>query len=1221
MAKLFSRLKLSHKIMIVGGLAAFLPFIIGLLLMLSSSGTLTSKISDELRKNGENQLSTVTHDMYTICDTHHQKLLQTIATNLKVAQEMLTQRGDMHILPRKTWKWQARNQVDGQVYQISLPQAAIGKKALQANSNPTSYSPVVDDVSKLVGGTCTIFQRMDREGDMLRIATNVINKENRRAIGSYIPAKNPDGTENKVIAKVLRGETYTGRAIVLDKWCTTSYKPLLDKKTGNVIGMLYVGVEEGSDAVLKKVFTSAKIGKDGYAFVLGGSGDLMGRYIISKNGERDGESILEAHDSSGRYFVKELIESAKNKSDGSVAFNRYPWQNKGEKKATFRYAGATYFEPWDWVIATNIPEDELFSQVEHIKANLASGAGMLIIGSIISFLIALGLSWYCGQFIADPVNRMCIVAKALSKGDVSQKIEYQSRDEVGALADSFRMMVDYIKESAEDASAISRGDLSRKIVTHSENDTLSQSFIQLNKAINSMKTDVNSLINGAIEGRLSVRADVSRHEGDYKAIVEGINNTLDAFTGPMNLTVGYINRISQGDIPERISETFKGDFNILVNNLNTLMDTIRSMGSDIRTICIASYEGQFNRRVDPSNYSGLFSKLMNGMNDIMTNLTSTISMAAEKLSLISRGEIPAKITEDYRGDFNQIKDDLNRCIDSIGNLLADVKTLSQSAVEGNLQVRADSSRHQGDFRKIVQGVNDTLDAVVGPLYTAAHHIDRLSKGDLPDTIAEEYKGDFSILINNINTLIKTIKDISAGITIICNASYEGQFDTRLDPSRYKGLFSKIIAGMNDMMTNLTSAITLASKNLALISRGEIPPVITDDYRGDFNKIKDDLNRCINAINLLLSDVNTLSKSAVEGNLEIRATVDQHSGDFRKIVAGVNETLDSVVRPINEIAGVMERIAEKDLTARIKSDYRGDFSRMKESINTAIENLDSGLEQVSASSSHVSAAASEIGTGSQTLAHGSSEQASAIEEISSSLQEVASKISESSANALGAKEMTDQARDITRRGVESMNRLSNAITTIKQSADHTAKIVKTIDEIAFQTNLLALNAAVEAARAGEAGKGFAVVAEEVRNLAMRSAEAAKSTADMIEESSTNAENGVLLNDEVLKNLDEIARQVVKISEVMGEIAESSDQQKLSIKTVNSSLEQMNQLTQMNAANSEESAAAAEELDSQAKEMNELVSTFRLSRDLTVHRRSCTGTVEKSRKDSDSLALIS
>jgi methyl-accepting chemotaxis protein len=181
----------------------------------------------------------------------------------------------------------------------------------------------------------------------------------------------------------------------------------------------------------------------------------------------------------------------------------------------------------------------------------------------------------------------------------------------------------------------------------------------------------------------------------------------------------------------------------------------------------------------------------------------------------------------------------------------------------------------------------------------------------------------------------------------------------------------------------------------------------------------------------------------------------------------------------------------------------------------------------------------------------------------------------------------------------MQRLSQAIVDIKQASDETAKIVKTIDEIAFQTNLLALNAAVEAARAGDAGKGFAVVAEEVRNLAMRSAEAAKNTALLIEEAVRKAEGGVTLNQEVLHNLEEIVSQVHKVSEVMGEIAAASEQQQHGVVQLNTAVEQLNQVTQQTAANSEETASTAQELSSQAAEMRHLVQVFQLSPGAVIH----------------------
>jgi methyl-accepting chemotaxis protein len=203
------------------------------------------------------------------------------------------------------------------------------------------------------------------------------------------------------------------------------------------------------------------------------------------------------------------------------------------------------------------------------------------------------------------------------------------------------------------------------------------------------------------------------------------------------------------------------------------------------------------------------------------------------------------------------------------------------------------------------------------------------------------------------------------------------------------------------------------------------------------------------------------------------------------------------------------------------------------------------------------------------------------------------IKQNAQNAREAKGVAEQALASADKGVESMNRMSSAINQIKSSSDSTARIVKTIDEIAFQTNLLALNAAVEAARAGDAGRGFAVVAEEVRNLAMRSAEAAKNTASLIEDAVKNSKNGVNINAEVLKNFQDIVEKSNKVSQVVAEIAAASDQQDQGISQLNRAVEQLNQLTQQNAANAEESASAAEEMSLQAEEMRSMVGGFKLT----------------------------
>ncbi|MBI5093967.1 MAG: hypothetical protein HZB26_16190 [Candidatus Hydrogenedentes bacterium] len=272
-----------------------------------------------------------------------------------------------------------------------------------------------------------------------------------------------------------------------------------------------------------------------------------------------------------------------------------------------------------------------------------------------------------------------------------------------------------------------------------------------------------------------------------------------------------------------------------------------------------------------------------------------------------------------------------------------------------------------------------------------------------------------------------------------------------------------------------------------------------------------------------------------------------------------------------------------LTASILVGLLIGFSSAR-SITKPIENVILGLRE---GASQVSSASSQVAQSSQSMAEGASQQASSLEETSASLEQMSSMTKQNADNAGQARILMDESKTVVDRGMAAMTRMSEAINDIKTSSDETAKILKTIDEIAFQTNLLALNAAVEAARAGDAGKGFAVVAEEVRNLAQRSAEAAKNTATLIEGSKKNADNGVAVANEVAQILSAVADSSTKVAQLIAEVSSATSEQSQGVEQVNIAVSQLDQVTQSNAGNSEEAASASEELSAQARELDDMV----------------------------------
>jgi methyl-accepting chemotaxis protein len=292
---------------------------------------------------------------------------------------------------------------------------------------------------------------------------------------------------------------------------------------------------------------------------------------------------------------------------------------------------------------------------------------------------------------------------------------------------------------------------------------------------------------------------------------------------------------------------------------------------------------------------------------------------------------------------------------------------------------------------------------------------------------------------------------------------------------------------------------------------------------------------------------------------------------------------------------LDEVERGDHTAYLRANYQGDHAALKDALNTSLDGLNRILGQVMLAGDQIAVGSAEISDAAQNLSQGASEQAATLEQISASITEMTSQTKQNAENAAQARQLAVAAKEGATEGDQQMQAMVVAMTSIEAASQSINKIIKVIDEIAFQTNLLALNAAVEAARAGVHGKGFAVVAEEVRNLAARSANAAKETTEMIEGSIKRVAQGTAIAQETAAALASIVSDVGKVTDLVSEIAAASDEQAEGIGQINEGLSQINKVTQQTASAAEESAAAAEELSGQAEQLKEMLSQFKLTVD--------------------------
>jgi methyl-accepting chemotaxis protein len=733
-------MKIQGKITSVGVLLIGLTALSIVCVALYQKEVIKQQIDSEIVLLAEQEGSKVAENIYLMSQAMAESVTKQVQSNLNVAQEILNNAGGISS-SQEMVMWEAVNQFTSEKQTVALPKLMLGNEWVGQNTDSSIVTPLVDKMYDLVGGTTTIFQRMNDDGDMLRVATNVLKTDGRRAIGTFIP-RMKNGKPNPVIEAVLRGETYIGRAYVVNDWYITAYKPLWDKNHSRVVGVLYFGEKQENVKSLRKGILDIVVGKSGHVYVVGGTQDQKGKVLLSKDKDKEGTDLLSALDLNGSPYIRNILDKAivLNNSDGKIGtfVEKYVLEDPQTGQPSTKLGVVSYYKPWDWVIVAEYDARDIETLIVNMNGSLNTMAKWIIFIALAAGGLTVVGAAFGGHAISRPLGEAVDMLQALEAGKLDQRLEIKSNDELGQLATT--------------------------------------------------------------------------------------------------------------------------------------------------------------------------------MNQFADNLSDEILAAFQRLS-------------------------------------------------------------EGDF---------TFEA----------------------------------------------------------------------------------AGM------------------------------------------------------------------------------------------IKEPLANTNRALNEL-----------------------------------------MVQIQRASSQISSGSGQVADSSQALSQGATESASSMEQIGSSMRELESKTKNNADNAAQANNLSHNARKAAETGKCQMEEMVSAMQDINASSMDISKIIKVIDEIAFQTNLLALNAAVEAARAGQHGKGFAVVAEEVRNLAARSAVAAKETADLIEGSVNKTERGASIAGNASSALNEIVQEITRVTDFISDIALSSQEQVQGISQINQGLTQIDAVTQQNTATAEENAAVAEELSSQASALQHQISQFKLKDERT------------------------
>jgi methyl-accepting chemotaxis protein len=812
--------------------------------------------------------------------------------------------------------------------------------------------------------------------------------------------------------------------------------------------------------------------------------------------------------------------------DAALAGNTAEAEDLTEATDTAGNTVLVVYEPLEiqglnWAIVSKVLKSEMMQPAYELR-------NILIVLAVVIAAAVSVVGVFFATSLANPILLMAKGAQRLAVGDAEladmdwDRIERVNArgDELGMVGRAFSDLITYFKRGASAMQRIAHGDLSVEIEPEGETDLMGNAMVTMKRRIAALTEAVNELIDAAVAGRLDTRADPSRFEGEYRRIVQGINETLDAVIGPLNVAAEYVDRISKGDIPEPITDEYRGDFNEIKLNLNLCIEALNGLLSETQRLTVAAVEGQLDARGDPGQFNGAYADLVQGFNNTLDAVIGPLNVAAEYVDRISKGDIPEPITDEYRGDFNEIKLNLNLCIENLTTFTSRMRRMYREHVAGDYEVQISTDQFIGIYREMADGVNQAVGIHVRNILTILDIVAAYAEGDF-SPVLEQLPGKQAVANERMDLLRENLRALVREVTSLTDAAAQGQLSTRADVERFQGDWARLVAGMNHLLDAVIEPLNVAAEYVDQIAGGEIPEPITEEYQGDFARFRDNLNALSANLRQMLSNMQEASTNLSSAAAQILAATQQQASGASEQSASITQTTTTVdeVRSISEQAIVRaEEVSESSQrTVEVSRAGRGaveitidSMAQIKERVEGIAENI-LALSDKTQQIGEITATVNDIASQSNMLALNASVEAARAGEHGKGFAVVAAEVR---SLAEQSKQATAQVRSI-------LTDIQNAITASVMVTEEGAKAVdQGVDQ---------------AAQAREAIEQLSSVITESAQIAAQVAAGGQQQASGVEQIALAIEN---INQAMQQNLAS-TRQAEKAAQDLNSLATSLD----------------------------------------------------------------------------------